>query len=192
MERTVIIIKHDGVARGLMGEIIQRYERVGLKLVAMKLVHANEEMGHKHYPNTQAWYRKVGERSLEEYENKGINPLEHIGTADPIEIGKLVKQWNVGYLTEGPVLAMVFEGYGAIAMGRKITGETNPSKAIPGTVRGDYTIDSAEVANAKKRPFRNLIHASGSDEEAANELELWFTKDEIHTYARADEEIMFK
>ncbi|PIZ45988.1 nucleoside-diphosphate kinase [candidate division WWE3 bacterium CG_4_9_14_3_um_filter_41_6] len=192
MERTVIIIKHDGVARGLMGEIMQRYERVGLKLVAMKLVHATEEVGHSHYPDEEAWYTKVGERSLEEYENKGIDPIAHIGTADKIEIGKLVKKWNVEYLTEGPVLAMIFEGYGAIKMGRKITGETNPSKAVPGTVRGDYTIDNAEVANAKKRPFRNLIHSSGSDEEAANEIELWFTPDEIHDYIRADADMMFK
>lgn len=192
MERTVIIIKHDGVARGLMGEILQRYERVGLKLVAMKLVYATREMGMKHYPDDEAWYAKVGERSLEEYETKGIDPIEHIGTADKVKIGKMVKQWNVEYLTEGPVLAMVFEGYGAIKIGRKITGETNPSKALPGTVRGDFTSDNAELANAKKRPFRNLIHASGSEEEAANEIELWFTKDELHEYMRCDEGMMFK
>ncbi len=191
IEKTVVIVKHDGVARGLMGEIIGRFERIGLKLVAMKMVHATNEMGEKHYPTEEKWFRRVGERSLSEYEEKGIDPDEILGTDDPIEIGKMVKAWNVTYLTEGPVLAMVFEGFDAIKMARKLIGHTIPAKADPGTIRGDYSIDSAELGNLRRRPARNLIHASGDHREAANELGLWFQSEEIHSYTRGDERVMF-
>lgn len=192
MNKTVIILKHDAVARGIMGELIHRFERVGLKLVAMKMVHANAEMGEKHYPSATEWLTRVGNRSLTEYREKGIDPIKVLGTADPVEIGKMVKKWNIDYLTEGPVVAIVFEGYDAINMARKLVGETIPAKAQPGTIRGDYSVDSAELGNLKRRPARNLIHASGNPEEAKNELELWFRPEEIIDYQRGDEEIMFK
>jgi nucleoside-diphosphate kinase len=175
-----------------MGEIIQRFERVGLKLVAMKMVWATKEMGERHYPQDEAWLKRVGERSLTEYQEKGIAPIKILGTDDPIEIGKMVKKWNIDYLTEGPVLAMVFEGYDAINMARKLVGSTIPAKALPGTIRGDYSVDSAELGNLKHRPARNLIHASGNKEEAANELALWFKPGEIVKYSRGDEYTMFK
>lgn len=192
IEKTVIILKHDAVARGLIGEIIQRFERVGLKLVAMKMVRATVVMGEKHYPQDEAWLKRVGERSLTEYQEKGIDPFEVLGIDDPIEIGKMVKKWNITYLTEGPVLAMVFQGYDAINMARKLVGSTIPAKALPGTIRGDYSVDSAELGNLKHRPARNLIHASGNKEEAANELDLWFKPDELLEYSRGDEYVMFK
>jgi len=193
MQKTVIILKHDSVARGLCGELIGRFERAGLKLVAFKFVQAEKEIGVKHYPSEEEWFRKVGERTLAEYEEKDLDPVKNIGTADPVEIGKLVKKWNVDYLTEGPVLAMVWEGYDAIKMARKIIGSTNPAVATPGTIRGDYSVDNAELANALKRPFRNLVHASGDEAEAANELDLWFEASEVcNDYVRADQDVMFR
>jgi nucleoside-diphosphate kinase len=192
MEKTVVILKHDAVARGLMGEIIHRFERAGLKLAAMKMVHATGEMGEKHYPSEETWFRRVGERSLKEYREKGVDPVKALGTADPVEIGKLVKKWNVDYLTEGPVLAMVFAGYDAIKMARKLVGATIPAQAAPGTIRGDYSVDSAELGNRRRRPARNLVHASGDEREAANELDLWFKPEEIFDYPRGDEEMMFR
>jgi nucleoside-diphosphate kinase len=193
MQKTVIILKHDSVARGLCGELIRRFERAGLKLVAFKFVQAEKEIGVKHYPSEEEWFRKVGERTLIEYEEKNLDPVKEIGTADSVEIGKLVKKWNVDYLTEGPVLAMVWEGYDAIKMARKIIGSTNPAVATPGTIRGDYSVDNVELANALKRPFRNLIHASGNEAEAANELDLWFEASEVCSdYVRADQDIMFR
>ena len=162
-----------------MGEIVHRFERVGLKLCAMKLVDATEEMGHKHYPNTKEWLETVGNRTLEEYEAKGIDPMERLGTKSALEIGKMIKAWNVEYLTSGPVLAMVFEGPDAIKLVRKHVGSTVPALAAPGTIRGDYSFDNADLANDLKRPFYNLIHASGNLEEAEYEIDLWFDKNEI-------------
>lgn len=178
-EKTLIIIKHDGVVRGIMGEIVQRFERVGLKLVAMKMLSASEEMGHAHYPNSVEWLENVGKRSLNEYKEKGIDPIAKLGTDDAVEIGKMVKAWNVEYLTAGPVLAMIFEGPDAVKIGRKLVGSTVPMLAPPGTIRGDYSWDNADLANALGRPFYNLIHASGDPAEANQEIELWFDKEEI-------------
>lgn len=191
-QKTVIILKHDTVARGLMGEVVKRFERAGLKLVAFKFVHAEKDLAVKHYPTEESWFRTVGERTLTEYNEKGLDPVKEIGTADPVAIGKLVKRWNVDYLTEGPILTMVWEGYDAIKQARKIVGSTNPAVALPGTIRGDYSIDNAELANALRRPFRNLIHASGDEGEARNELDLWFDASDICEYRRADDEMIFR
>lgn len=178
-QKTLIIIKHDGVSRGIMGEIIHRFERLGLKLCGMKLVEATKDMGENHYPNSKEWLENVGNRTLNEYKEKKIDPIERLGTDNPIEIGKLVKSWNVDYLTVGPVLAMIFEGPDAISLVRKHVGSTVPSLAAPGTIRGDYSFDNADLANTHKRPFYNLIHASGAPDEAEYEINLWFNKNEI-------------
>lgn len=192
-QKTVVILKHDAVARGLMGEILKRLERVGLKMVAFKFVQAPSEVAVKHYPSEMEWYRTVGERTLSEYKEKGVNAVKEIGTDDAVEIGKLVKKWNIEYLTEGPVLATVWDGYDAIKMARKLVGSTKPAEAAAGTIRGDYSIDNVELANALKRPFRNLIHASGNESEARNEIDLWFEASEIcDAYLRADQDMMFK
>lgn len=181
-ERTLIICKHDAVARGLMGEIIQRFERVGLKLIAMELIAASADMGRDHYPNSKEWLTKVGQRTLTEYKEKGIDPIKRLGTDDAVEIGKLIKQWNVDFLTCGPVLAMVWEGPGAVTIGRKLVGSTVPTLAAPGTIRGDFSWDNADIANEHLRPFYNLVHASGEVEEAEQEIALWFSKGEVINY----------
>lgn len=181
-EKTLIIIKHDGVARGLMGEVISRFERVGLKLAGLEFIAATEDMGAAHYPNSVGWMEKVGNRTLAEYKQKGIDPIERLGTDVPKEIGAMVKQWLVEYLSMGPVLAMVWEGPEAVNIGRKLVGETNPVNAAAGTIRGDFSWDNADLANDQKRPFYNLIHASGSVEEAKEEIQLWFSGREIINY----------
>jgi nucleoside-diphosphate kinase len=192
-QKTIIILKHDAVARGLMGEILKRFERAGLKMVAFKFIQAPADLAVQHYPSDDAWYRTAGERTLTEYKEKGIDPVKELGTADAIKIGKLIKKWNVDYLTEGPILATVWEGYDAIKVVRKLVGSTKPAEAAPGTIRGDFSIDNVELANALKRPFRNLIHASGNEAEAENELDLWFDASEIcNDYFRADQDMMFK
>jgi len=192
-QKTIIILKHDAVARGLMGEILKRFERAGLKMVAFKFIQAPEDLAVKHYPSDDVWYRTAGERTLTEYKEKGIDPVKELGTADAVKIGKLIKKWNVDYLTEGPILATVWEGYDAIKVVRKLVGSTKPAEAAPGTIRGDFSIDNVELANALKRPFRNLVHASGNESEAENELDLWFEASEIcNDYFRADQDMMFK
>lgn len=189
-ERTLIIVKHDGVARGLMGEIISRFERVGLKIVAFEFLQSTEDMSNSHYPDSREWYEKVGMRTLNDYKEKGVDPVKELGTKDVVEIGKLVKKWNVDYLSYGPVLAMVFEGPGAVRIGRKLVGDTMPEKASAGTIRGDFCLDSAELANHYKRPFYNVVHASGEVAEAEEEIALWFGKSELFDYKTYSAPIM--
>jgi nucleoside-diphosphate kinase len=189
-EKTLIVIKHDGVARGLIGKIIKRFERVGLKLVALEFIKSTEDLGHNHYPTSDEWLETAGNRTLNDYKANGKSALDEFGTEEAKEIGKLIKQWNVDYLSFGPVLAMIWEGPGAVAMGRKLVGNTIPSKAEPGTIRGDFSVDNIDLANAHGRPLYNMIHASGEVSEAKSEIELWFDKDEIFEYKTYASQVM--
>ncbi len=182
MEKTVVLVKPDGVKRGLIGDILARFERVGLKLVAAKLIWVNKTHIGKHYKDDKDYHKSVGIRTLENYKNYGLDPKEKLGTADPIGIGKLVRKWNIEFMTSGPVMAMLLEGPGAVALVRKIVGHTYPAEAIPGTIRGDYSLESAYLANTEGRTIRNLIHASGTVEEARFERKLWFKEKEIYKY----------
>lgn len=192
MERTVVLIKPDGVKRGLVGEIISRFEKVGFKIVAIKMVWVDEELVRKHYPSErEEWLKKIGEKTLKAYEEYGKDPKEKLGTMDPLEIGKMINKWNIDYLTSGPVVAMIIEGNHAITVVRKMVGFTHPNLADAGTIRAEYSADSTDLANEQKRAARNLIHASGNSEEADYERQLWFKEKEIHNYKRADEGIIF-
>lgn len=182
VERTLVVFKHDGVARGIMGEIIQRFERVGLKIVAMEMLSATEDMADKHYASTPEVLARFGNHTLDTYKEKGIDPLERFGTNDPLEIGKVIKKWNINLLTRGPVLAMVLEGPEAIRIVRKLAGPTNPLEAPAGTIRGDYTWDNYDLANDGLRSVYNILHISGNKEEADFEISLWFDKSEIFEY----------
>jgi len=191
-EKTVVLVKPDGVKRGLVGEIVSRYERAGLKLVGMKMVWVDGEMVKKHYPDDRIeLLRGIGEKTLMTYEKYGKDPKEEIGTKDPLEIGKMVNKWNIDFLTSGPVVALLLQGAHAIEAARSIAGTTLPIFAVSGTIRGDFSIDSPALANEKKRAVRNLVHASGNAEEAKYEEELWFREHEIYEYKRSDEDVMF-
>lgn len=190
-ERTVVLIKPDGVKRGLMGEIIKRIEMRGLKIIALKMVRPTEEHASSHYPNTEQWLRGMGEKTLETYIKYEKDPVKELGTADSLEIGKMVQKWNVEFLTSGPVVAMMISGIHAIDMVRKIVGKTIPAMAEMGTIRGDFSVDSPVLANAGKRAIHNVVHASGDPSEASHEIEHWFSPEEVHDYKRAEEDIMF-
>lgn len=181
-EKTVIIIKHDGVARGLIGDIIKRFEKVGLKLVALEFLQSTEDMGGAHYQATEKWLKTVGNRTLADYEEKGLDPKKELGTDSAVEIGKIIRKWLIEYLAYGPVLAMVWEGPNAVMLARKLTGDTRPAYALPGTIRGDFGLDNPDLANSQHRPMYNLIHASGEIAEAEQEIQLWFGKSEIIDY----------
>lgn len=192
MERTLVVVKPDGVQRGLCGEIVSRFERAGLKILAMKMVWVDKAHVEKHYPESRTELIKtIGTKTLESYAKQGKDVVAELGTDDPMKIGTMINRWNMDYLSSGPVLAMVLEGIHAIENVRMLTGNTFPTLAMPGTIRGDYSIDSPVLANARKRPVRNMIHASGTKEEANYEIDLWFRENELHTYKRADEEAMF-
>jgi len=190
-ERTLVVIKPDAVKRGLIGEIISRFEKAGLKIVALKLVQPTKEHYNLHYPDSKEWLRKVGEKTLATYKEYGIDPKKELGTTDKVKIGKMVKKWTVEFMSSGPVVAMIVEGPHAVENVRMIVGPTLPYKAPPGTIRGDFSGDSPALANAAKRAVKNLIHASGDKEEAQREIQLWFAPEEIHDYKRAEEEVMF-
>jgi nucleoside-diphosphate kinase len=186
-ERTLIIIKPDAVQRSLIGEIIQRFERVGLKLVAMKFTVAKPEMVEEHYTLDPEWKRKVGEKSIESYKKKGQAPP----TEDPIEIGNSVVERLKGYMTSGPVVIMAWQGAHAVELVRKLVGGTEPRSSDVGTIRGDFVLDSYSMADTDDRAIRNLIHASGSVPEAQQELAHWFEKHELVDYRLVQEGILY-
>ncbi|MCX6767553.1 MAG: nucleoside-diphosphate kinase [Candidatus Micrarchaeota archaeon] len=192
MERTFVMLKPDCVQRGLAGEAVSRLERTGLKLVALKMVKPSKDFVEKFYPSSDEWLRAVGGKTLENYEKYGIDAEKEVGTKDALKIGKMVKKWLVDFISSAPVVAMAWEGNHSVDIVRKIVGHTLPLSAAPGTIRGDYSVDSSDSANARKRPIRNLIHASGTVEEAKHEIGLWFSEKEIHSYKRADEAAMFE
>lgn len=192
MERSLVLIKPDGVKRGIIGEIIHRFEKAGLKIVGMKMVWVDRALVDKHYPDSrEALLKGIGEKTMLSYKEHGKDVKKELGTDNPVEIGKIVNNWNKDFLSSGPVIAMVLEGHHAVTNVRRIVGHTFPSMAAPGTIRGDYSLDNPVLANERKRPVINIIHASGNTEEAEYEINLWFTKSELHSYKRADESVMF-
>ena len=181
-EQTVVLIKPDGVRKGIIGQVLERFERVGLKLVAGKMIWVDKTFVGKHYRDDETYYKTVGEKTLENYQKYGMDPRENLGTKDPVAIGRLVRAWNMEFLSSGLVFAMLLEGPGAVSIVRKIAGHTFPAEALPGTVRGDFALDSAYLSNLQKRTTQNVVHASGSLEEAEFEKKLWFKKEEIYSY----------
>ncbi len=190
-ERTLILVKPDGIQRGLIGEILSRLERTGLKVVALKMVAPERSVLEHHYPADEAWVRTVGGKTREAFETYGMDVKSLMGTDDPAQIGRQVRGWLIDFMQTTPVVAAVLEGVHAVSAVRKIVGATLPVFAAPGTIRGDFSVDAPTVANRARRPVRNLIHASGSVEEAAHEVGLWFTPAELHDYRRGDEAAMF-
>lgn len=188
-EKTLVIIKPDGVQRSLIGEIIQRYERTGLKLVALKIIAPTEDMATKHYYEVggDAWIKEVGRKAAEAYEKKG----EKSPYKTHEENGWAILKANAKYLSSGPVVAMIWQGAGAIELVRKITGPTAPLLADVGTIRGDFTLDSYALADTDRRSIRNLIHASGNSEEAKKEIPIWFKENEIINYRLVQEQILY-
>ena len=157
IERTLVLLKPDAVARGLMGRIIQRFEDAGLKIVGAKMVWMDQDFGKKHYFD-------VAERR-----------------------GEKVLSALLDFMTAGPVLAMVIEGVNAAEIVRKMVGGTEPKAALPGTIRGDFAHHSYEHTDGKGQAIRNLVHASGNSKEADYEIKLWFKDNELHTYKTVHE-----
>lgn len=189
-ERTLILIKPDGIQRALVGEVLGRLERAGLKIVALKMLRAERGVLERHYPADEAWVRTVGGKTREAFESYGMDVRALMGTDDPLAIGRQVRGWLIEFMQTAPIVAAVLEGVHAVSVTRKIVGATLPVFAAPGTIRGDFSVDAPTVANAGRRPVRNLIHASGTVEEAASEVPLWFRPEEVHAYRRADEGVM--
>ncbi len=186
IQRTLVFIKPDGVKRGLVGKIIQRFEEAGLKIVGLKMMWMPKEFAEEHYKITDKWVEKIAGKLEKVFNEFGVGlPMS------PREAALKVIEDLRAYVTSGPIVAMVLEGPQAVKVVRKIVGATSPEEAEPGTIRGDFSIDSYTYANLWLRSIRNVIHASDS-ENAEREVKLFFKEDELFDYRRADEYIMFE
>lgn len=183
-ERSLILLKPDVIARGLVGEIISRFEKVGLKIVAMKMEDTSIDVAKIHYKKDEKWLMMVGKRLIK---NKDLGPDE-----DPKKYGQEVCNQLSEDLIIYPVVAIVLEGHNTVGLVRKMVGETSPEDSAPGTIRGDYSQDTYTIANAHNRPVINLIHASDSPENAEKEIKLWFKEDELTNWCKPDEIVKFR
>ena|SRR6266702_3750345 len=163
MERTLVVLKPDTVQRGIVGEIITRFERAGLKIVGMKMIFPDEEHFHKHYEGISKLISRWGE-----------------------EIYRI----TLSQMTEGPVVAFVLEGVEAVEHVRKMVGTTDPKESAPGTIRGDYTHITRSYTNPRGGTLPNILHASGNKEEADKEIDLWFNASELYDYEHPQQNII--
>lgn len=189
IERSLVLMKPDAVQRGIVGEILQRFERSGLKMIGAKLIHVDKGFGEKHYSHDDEWKLKVGQRNIEECEAFGFGPMDVFGTKDPKEIGTMIDKRSAEFLASGPVFAMVLEGPSAVKKIRSLVGSLFPHGSEPGTIRGDYGLDSAYTSMKRKRAAFNVIHASGEVDESEEEIKLWFKDDELLEYRRVHEDL---
>lgn len=185
-ERTFVILKPDTVQRSLIGDVITRFERTGLKFVAMKMFVPDEARLLVHYNKTEEWFLKKGNRIIEDLKAHNL-PVEK----DAMAYGRSIIDTIVTYMTVAPVVAMVLEGNQSVAVVTKLVGTTEPATSDVGTIRGDYTVDSYGHSSYENRAVRNLIHCSESPEEAEREIKVWFSEAEIMDYVTAQERIMY-
>ena len=184
-----MLMKPDAVKRGIVGEILHRFERAGLKIVASKLVAASRDLSEKHYNKDDAWKIKIGKIRLEDCAKHGIDVKTVYGTDEPLRIGHIVNESNHDYLTSGPVLAFVLEGVNCVEKVRSLIGPTYSIDAPAGTIRGDFGSESPYTSLVRKRTIFNMVHASGNAEEAEYEISLWFDPKEILSYKRVHEDL---
>lgn len=185
-EKTLVILKPDAIQRNLIGEVIGRFERVGLKIVAMKLIVPTKDQAYKHYVKNDAEIEALGNRSIEGKKNSGI-----IITEAPFELGKKIIDRLVRFISSGPIVAMVLEGNKAIAITRKLVGSTEPLQSAVGTIRGDFTLDSYEIADVDNRSVRNIVHASANEFDSDYEIKIWFNENEIFPYNSVRDRVLY-
>ncbi len=186
-EHTLVLVKPDGVQRALSGEILARFERVGLKIIALKMLRATRDQADRHYTLTEEWMLGVFTKASAKYQEEG-KPFPH---SDHKAYGKFVKDGLVEFLASAPIIAIVLEGEYAVSIVRKLVGATEPASSPAGTIRGDFAFDTYALSNEQNRPIRNLIHASGTVEEAKHEIGVWFTPTELQSYVSATDPIQY-
>lgn len=185
-ERTLVILKPDAIQRGLVGDLLKRFENTGLKLVAMKMVVPNEDLVWKHYNKDEAWFQSKGEKLVENLKAAG-RPVEK----EAIEYGREIIGALVKFMTASPVIPMVWEGNQSVSIIKKIVGSTEPATSAVGTIRGDYTLDSYEISNLDNRAVRNLVHCTDDPSESEREISLWFNQEEIINYRLIAEQMLY-
>jgi len=185
-EQTYVMVKPDGVQRGLIGEIIKRIERTGLKLVALKMVVPTEDQCWQHYNKDENWFLEKGTKVANSKKEAG-----DVVDREPVEYGKDIVRALVKFMTSGPVIAMVWQGNQAVGIVKKLVGGTEPLTSDVGTIRGDFTLDSYALSTADGRAVRNLIHCSDKPEEAVREMNIWFNENEIVKYRLIAEQVLY-
>lgn len=183
-EQTYVMIKPDGVRKGLIGEIIKRFEQRDLKIVALEMTQPLYEQMDNHYPKKEEWITRLGEKTKTTYEKYGYDLISDFGTDDTSKIGPEVRKWVIDFMMSAPVVKMVVQGVHAVDVVRKIAGDTMPYKADMGTIRGDFSIDSPALANKEKRAVMNVVHCSETPEEAEHEIKHWFPDFKSYSYKR--------
>ena len=183
-EKTFVLIKPDGTRKGLIGEIIKRFEQRDLKVVALEMFQPTKEDIDNHYPKDESWIKRLGEKTLSTYEKYNLDPMSDFGSNDPLTLGKEVRKWVIDYMVSAPLVKIIIQGVHAVDMVRKISGPTLPYQADMGTIRGDFSNDSPIIANAEKRAVANLLHASETPEEAKHEITHWFGDKISYDYKR--------
>lgn len=185
-ERSLVLIKPDGVQRSLIGEIIKRFEQRGLKLVGMKMLLPSIEQCENHYNKDDEWFERKGQGIVNELKAEGL-PVEK----EALEYGRDIIRTIVKYMTGGPIIAIIAEGHAAPQVVTQLVGGTEPLTADIGTIRGDFTIDSYYMSTIDNRAVRNLIHCSENVPEAEREIKIWFNEPEIMDYTTAHERILY-
>lgn len=186
-EKSLVIIKPDGVQRSLIGEVIKRLEQVGLKLIALKFEIPTKEKAKQHYTIDPLWIEKTGEKARMALEKRG-GDISNINTMD---LGNKILGQLQKYMSSGPVVVMVWQGAHAVDVIRKLVGGTEPRTSDVGTIRGDFVHDSYEISNIENRSVKNVVHASGAIDEAESEIKIWFKPEEIVSYRLIAEEILY-
>lgn len=183
-KRTLVLIKPDALLRGITGEIISRFEKVGMKIVALKMIQADRKILEKHYYKDEKWLKEKGEN----YKKKlGLDKK-----SDPIELGKEIVEGLIKDMQFSPIIAMTLEGHNAVHTVKRLTGPTNIDDAFPGTIRGDFSHDTFALANKSGRPNLTIIHATDNPNDAQKEIDFWFSPDEIHEYTKPEESIHYR
>jgi len=185
-QRTLVLLKPDAVQRSLVGEILLRIERTGLKFTAFKFLVVTEEQLTRHYNKDEKWFKEKGDRVVNDRKSHGL-PVEK----DAMEYGKEIVDLIVNFMTAGPILAFIVEGNESVAVVKKIVGATEPKTSDVGTIRGDYTVDSYDHSSVQNRAVRNLVHCSESPEEAEREIPVWFGPEEIVKYSTIQEKMLY-
>src|SRR5258707_11912120 len=183
-EQTFVMVKPDGVRKGLVGEVISRFERHDLKIVALEMFQPTHEQIHDHYPKNDFWINRLGEKTKSTYEKYGYDMVADFGHDDTAKMGIEVRKWLVDYMKTAPLVKMIVQGVHAVDIVRKLAGDTLPYRAAVGTIRGDFSIDSPVLANKEKRAVANILHCSETPEEAEHEIKHWFGNSQTFDYKR--------
>lgn len=183
-EKTFVMVKPDGVRKGLVGEVISRFERHDLKIVALEMFQPTHDQLDNHYPKNEEWVTRLGTKTSSTYEKYGFDLIADFGTNEASKIGPEIRKWLIDYMKSAPLVKMVVQGVHAVDIVRKLAGDTLPYKAAVGTIRGDFSIDSPALANKEKRAVANILHCSETPEESAHEIKHWFGTASMYDYKR--------